>query len=127
MVVVEVKTFVLLCILTFHCFASFQIRDYQHEGEERNQSSASRSSVAFSIMCIFLTVLYAGFAALVFTFAHTVLEELSSEEALMSKSNKNPSHFVGGGYDGYIGGRFDIRRNPAGGFVAPPVSDGALT
>jgi hypothetical protein len=84
--------------------------------------------MAFSIMCMFLTVLYAGFAGLTFAFSKSVLEELVVDEREESASrktsslvNNNPTHFVGGGMynDGYIGERFDVRR-PAGGFVAPP-------
>jgi hypothetical protein len=79
--------------------------------------------MAFSIMCMFLTVLYAGFAGLTFAFSKSVLEELSEDEREESMTNtrnsKNPTHFVGG-YDGYIGERFDVRRSggPTG-FVAP--------
>ena len=84
--------------------------------------------MAFSIMCMFLTVLYAGFAGLTFAFSKSVLEELLEDErhenALASSRGKpNPTHFVGGyvsASDGYIGERFDVRRsNGATGFVAP--------
>jgi len=80
--------------------------------------------MAFSIMCMFLTVLYAGFAGLTFLFSQAVLEELVEDERLenslvSSRGMSNPAHFVGG-YDGYIGERFDVRRSGAGGFVAPP-------
>jgi hypothetical protein len=81
--------------------------------------------MAFSIMCIFLTVLYVGFAALTFAYSGTVLEEMESdqnEEGLASTRIKTTAQFVGG-YDGYIGERFDIRHNA--GFVAPP--NGSLT
>jgi hypothetical protein len=78
--------------------------------------------MTFSIMCMFLTVLYAGFAGLTFAYSKSVLEELledEREEAIKSsRNNKNPTHFVGG-YDGYIGDRFDVRRNAGStGFVA---------
>jgi len=85
--------------------------------------------MAFSIMCVFLTVLYAGFAALTFAFSKDVLAENAideHEEALTSTRSKNTSHFVGG-YDGYIGERFDVRPNGASGFVAPTPPDGTLT
>lgn len=90
--------------------------------------------MAFSIMCMFLTVLYAGFAGLTFAFSKSVWEELLMEEreetagAMRKPSNitNNAAHhqFVGGYNDGYIGERFDVRRpnNNVGGvgFVAPP-------
>ena len=82
----------------------------------------SRSSMAFSIMCMFLTVLYAGFAGLTFSYSKSVIDELLEDERdeamKSSRSTKNPTHFVGG-YDGYIGDRFDVRRNQGTpGFVA---------
>jgi hypothetical protein len=85
-----------------------------------------RSSMAFSIMCMFLTVLYAGFAALTFSFSHSIIEEHAADErdealAMAHHSNYNQHkmtphhHIVGGfnsnGYDGYIGERFDVHRS----------------
>jgi hypothetical protein len=40
-----------------------------------SQAALSRTSLAFSIMCMFLTILYAGFAALVFTYSDDLLAE----------------------------------------------------
>ena len=87
--------------------------------------------MAFSVVCMFLTVLYAGFAALTFSFSGSILEELADderEEALNSTRGKQTSHFVGG-YEGYIGDRFDVVRRPGGpnGFVAPTPTDGTMT
>ena len=83
-----------------------------------------RSSMAFSIMCMFLTVLYAGFAALTFSFSHSIIEEHAAderEEALAAAhhaqfpSKMTPHHhhvgFNSNGYDGYIGERFDVHRS----------------
>ena len=75
---------------------------------------------------MFLTVMYAGFAALTFAFSKSVLEELAEDEreTIRNTPRSKPPGFVGG-YDGYIGERFDVRRN--GGFVAPPpTNQGAL-
>lgn len=117
---------------------SFQIRDYQREGEDRGQAQENdndslfgRSSMAFSIMCIFLTVLYAGFAALTFAFSNSLLEELAADEraeALQMNSRSQATHFVGG-YNGYIRERFDVRRQNGvtSGFVAPNSTEGSLT
>jgi hypothetical protein len=85
--------------------------------------------MAFSILCMFLTILYAGFAALSFFFSDDILQELALDEhaeTLNGSRNKATNHFVGG-YDGYIGERFDVRRNGAPTFVAPQISDGTLT
>jgi hypothetical protein len=102
-----------------------QIRDYR-EGEDNKEArvdtAVRRSSMAFSIMCMFLTVLYAGFAGLTFAFSKSILEELliDEREEASRKTSSNRSHFVGGYNDGYIGERFDVRRPGTGGFVAPP-------
>jgi hypothetical protein len=87
--------------------------------------------MAFSVMCMFLTVLYAGFAALTFAFSNSVLEELDEEERLAAlSSSRNPNtHFAGNSYNnGYIGERFDVRRGNAQGFVSPkPNTEGTMT
>jgi hypothetical protein len=82
--------------------------------------------MAFSIMCMFLTVLYAGFAALTFSFSHSIIEEHAADErdealAMAHHSNYNqhkmtPHHhivagFNSNGFDGYIGERFDVHRS----------------
>jgi hypothetical protein len=119
-----------------------QIRDYQREGDngDRDQqadTAVNRSSLAFSIMCMILTVLYGGFAALTFWWSKPILQEISADDLHEESSlqhnaygvtGRSPSkhHFVvasnGAGYDGYIGERFDVRTS---GFVGAPV--GAVT
>jgi hypothetical protein len=74
-----------------------------------------------------LTVLYAGFAALTFSFANSVIEEHENderEEAMESTRSKANSHFSG--YDGYIGERFDVGRQTNGpsGFSGPSTTLG---
>jgi hypothetical protein len=78
-----------------------------------------------------LTVLYAGFAALTFTFSSAVMEEHAHdarEQSMMSTRSKSGSHF--NGYDGYIGERFDVgvgrTRNGPVGFVSPAPPDTML-
>ena len=79
-------------------------------------------------MCMFLTVLYAGFAALTFAFSRSVLEELDQDErldALASTRSKNTHFTAGTTYsNGYIGERFDVRGK---GFVTPTPQEGTLT
>jgi hypothetical protein len=94
--------------------------------------------MAFSIMCMFLTVLYAGFAGLTFAFSKSVLEELLDDEQeeiarnkILSSHNNHhhPTHFVGGHYnDGYIGERFDVvrRQPPVGGGFAATATDSSI-
>ena len=75
---------------------------------------------------MFLTIMYAGFAALTFAFAKSVIEELSDDEREMQMTTpRSKSQGFVGGYDGYIGERFDVRRNA--GFVGPQAATGALT
>ena len=64
----------------------FKIRDYKEGGAEEKEAvnedtAVRRSSMAFSIMCMFLTVLYAGFAGLTFAFSKSLLEELLIDDA----------------------------------------------
>lgn len=81
--------------------------------------------MAFSIMCMFLTVIYAGFAALTFAFSHSIIEENNAdarEESYSSSQKKSTNPIF---TSGYIGERFDVR--PSGGFVAPSPDEGTLT
>ncbi|GKY93416.1 hypothetical protein MPSEU_000309200 [Mayamaea pseudoterrestris] len=121
--------------LTLVCsvlFGEFEIRDYQREGEPEREQQADtavrRSSLAFSIMCMVLTVLYAGFAALTFAWSKSILQEMAIdielEDSMAARSpGKQSHHFVvasaNTGYDGYIGERFDVR---TAGFVGAPVT-----
>ena len=85
-----------------------------------------RTSLAFSIMCMFLTAIYAAFAAMTYNYSAQVLEEMLEDEKIelqMTSPRPTTQAFVGG-YDGYIGERFDVRRTTSG-FVAPQT--GALT
>ncbi len=74
--------------LTLVCavlFGEFKIRDYRERGEgegegerewEEAQAAANeRSSAAFSILCIFLTVIYSLFSGLVFVYSNDLLRE----------------------------------------------------
>lgn len=81
--------------------------------------------MAFSIMCMFLTVVYAGFAALTFAFSHSIIEENNAdarEESLSSSAMSKSTNPIFS--SGYIGERFDVR--PSGGFVAPSPDEGTL-
>jgi hypothetical protein len=118
-------------ILATLLFDTIQIRDYKEgDPEQEGNTVVHRSSMAFSIMCACLTVLYAGFAALVFTFSKSVLEELEEDCEMKNipKSTWNyvsaPHSSVGVGVDhgGYnIGERFDV-----GHFVAKPQESGTM-
>jgi hypothetical protein len=79
---------------------------------------------------MFLTVVYAGFAALTFAYANSIMDEHSfdeREEAMLSTRNKTGQYM---GYDGYIGERFDVgrpRNGPTGFGVSPSAPDATLT
>lgn len=83
--------------------------------------------MAFSILCVVLTAVYAAFAALTFAYSNGVIDEYimdEREEALMlSTRNKTVVNF-NVGYDGYIGERFDFGR-PTG-FISPAGPEATL-
>jgi len=131
--------------LTLVCavlFGEFKIRDRTYrgdgDGEERDDAqeiAVERSSLAFSIMCIFLTIMYGSYAALVYTFSEHLLEE---NEMDMRKEALRPSYVANpDNTPGFIGGeRFDIHSHNAqnsgstlpGGFIKPDHSQsGELT
>jgi hypothetical protein len=113
----------------------FQIRD-NFEGEDRGGGAEDQmygqretKSTAFSIMCMVLTVLYAGFAALTLAYATDVIDEHASDErddAIMMTSTRNKAAHYNAAYDGYIGGRFGVGRNGPAGFVSTSSPDSGL-
>eukprot|EP00546_Thalassionema_frauenfeldii_P007133 CAMPEP_0178925898 /NCGR_PEP_ID=MMETSP0786-20121207/18192_1 /TAXON_ID=186022 /ORGANISM="Thalassionema frauenfeldii, Strain CCMP 1798" /LENGTH=224 /DNA_ID=CAMNT_0020600879 /DNA_START=233 /DNA_END=907 /DNA_ORIENTATION=+ len=118
--------------LTLVCsvlFGEFEIRDYAREddrGEDgenyaadyAQQRAVERSSIAFSIMCMFLTVLYAGFAATVYAFSHSVLKEnQADEEDIYPSAQQQQQPYHGGGY--IIDNRFDVHPSSKPGFAKP--------
>jgi len=126
--------------LTLVCsvlFGEFQIRD-NYEGEDRGGGDANpvygqreTRSTAFSIMCMVLTVLYAGFAALTLAYATNVIDEHAideRDEAIMMTSTRNKTVNFNAGYDGYIGERFGVGRprNGPAGFVSTTPPDSTL-
>mmetsp|Transcript_5485 Transcript_5485/g.12578 ORF Transcript_5485/g.12578 Transcript_5485/m.12578 type:complete len:274 (-) Transcript_5485:232-1053(-) len=126
--------------LTLVCsvlFGEFQIRD-NHEGDDRGGGAANpvygqreTRSTAFSIMCMVLTVLYAGFAALTLAYATNVIDEHAvgeRDEAIMMTSTRNKTVHFNAAYDGYIGERFDVGRprNGPAGFVSTTTPDASL-
>mmetsp|Transcript_27528 Transcript_27528/g.32560 ORF Transcript_27528/g.32560 Transcript_27528/m.32560 type:complete len:273 (+) Transcript_27528:273-1091(+) len=119
--------------LTLVCsvlFGEFQVHDYQREGEQGNgkdeeymqESALSRSSLAFSIMCLFLTIIYAGFAGLVFTYADDLLRENyidSRQEALTPSDPENGRGYIDSDRFGVEGKSTHITSE---GFVSPKHS-----
>jgi hypothetical protein len=90
--------------------------------------------MAFSVMCMFLTVVYGSFAAFTFLYANGIMEEHAiddREESMLSARDHHQMGHFNAGYDGYIGGRFDVgvrpmTRGPAP-FISPTPADGTLT
>mmetsp|Transcript_59210 Transcript_59210/g.144744 ORF Transcript_59210/g.144744 Transcript_59210/m.144744 type:complete len:296 (-) Transcript_59210:6055-6942(-) len=154
-----IGSLLMLANLTLICavlFGDFKISDRDNResggGGEENQAEEeayhywgrtreNRSSVAFSYLCLFLTLLYAGFAALTFVFANGVIDEYDTDDRLNNGNSNSNTGGVGsgiggvGGYDGttgYIGGeRFDLGRlhSPSGptGFVSPSMKGNEAT
>ena len=65
-----------------------QIRDYYRDNRDRGgpgeyqwveEQNLENSSEAFSALCGFLTVLYAGFAVIVFLYANTIIQENAAD------------------------------------------------
>lgn len=81
-------------------------------------------------MCMFLTVIYAAFATLTFAYSRSVLHEFDEEERLeaLAGNRTTNQHFTAGTTynNGYIGERFDVRRNNPAPFV-PTAPEGTLT
>jgi len=118
--------------LTLVCsvlFGEFKVRDYNNNGDQQQQDgeqeqqngqenlNLSRSSTAFSILCMFLTILYAGFAALVFTYSNDLIRENEEDERreALKPSKEEPM-------SGYIGNKFTVQ-SPSS---AAGVSDGYI-
>jgi len=85
---------------------------------EMRRENMSRSSMAFSILCIFLTILYAGFAALVFVYSEAWMDENRQDlrrEALRPTSSDDleddddrPNRELRDVRRGLIGNRFTV-------------------
>jgi len=108
-------------------FSEFEIRDStsDHQNQRREvqvttrQAVMQRSSVAFSIMCMFLTILYFGFGALIFFYRNSIVKEneLDMREEENGSFNRN-THQTS--YTGYIDNRFDVRSSgKQSGYVVP--------
>jgi hypothetical protein len=111
-----------------------KIQDYQRDGDGnndgKNEGNAVRnSSMAFAIVCIFLTIMYFGFAAAVFLLSGDILEEAKTdaqEEALRPSresrmsNNQVPGKQFGGNLtgSGYTSG--------SGGYVIHNDSDTSM-
>jgi hypothetical protein len=88
--------------------------------------------MAFSIMCMFLTVLYLAFAATLYVFAQSLLEENDMDEEMhRGQQQQQQQHGYNGqqhAYSGYIDNRFDIHPASKPGFVgAQDSGDSGLT
>lgn len=110
-------------------FSEFEVRDFnmngrQEDGQDEAEDSVERSSMAFSVVCMFLTIIYAGFAALVFVLSDNLMEENSADERNEKLSPSDPE-----APEGYIGGeRFDVihsnpRKEDSSGFIKPDQSE----
>mmetsp|Transcript_4857 Transcript_4857/g.7115 ORF Transcript_4857/g.7115 Transcript_4857/m.7115 type:complete len:275 (+) Transcript_4857:169-993(+) len=111
--------------LTLVCsvlFGEFKIRDYNEreggqneEGNDDNNNNRnealSASSTSFSILCIFLTILYAGFSALVFTYSNDLIRE-NEEDERREALKPSDEEYTNGTVEGYIGNKFTVESTP---------------
>jgi len=100
--------------LTLVCailFGEFEIRDFAlNQNENNNGNVVDQTSFAFSIMCIFFTIMYSSFAALVFANSTTLLEESvadAKEETSMPHDVQIHNHTPGN----IMGSSFGVRPN----------------
>jgi len=100
--------------LTLVCailFGEFEVTsfDWGKENQEREddqdqENVVDKSSFAFSIMCVFFTIMYSGFALLIFWYSNELLEESivdareeeSSAATSLPETNDAPGYFLGG-------------------------------
>lgn len=110
-------------------FSEFEVRDFyvngnEQDGREDAEESVERSSTAFSVVCMFLTIVYAGFSMLVYSFSDELMEENLADERNDKLSPSDPEAQMG-----YIGGeRFDVihsnpRKEDSSGFIKPGQSE----
>lgn len=80
--------------------------------------------MAFSILCLFLTILYAAFAGFLFVHSETLLHELRFTETHTNNASGPQLHSTyaaANSNNGYIGERFDVPvRRPTSNFDLPP-------
>lgn len=98
-------------------FGEFKIRDTTYgdgeghaEGEGAQEVEVERSSTAFCIMCVFLTLVYGSYAALIYNYSEELLSE--NEKDIRQEAARPPSFAVdpASNAPGFIGGdRFDVR------------------
>lgn len=107
--------------LTLVCailFGQFNIRDYTYGEEDEGNRNApeiqylseyaiQKSSAAFSFFCLFLTIMYAAFAVVMYTYQGEIMEEILEEmraEALAPSPEKGLTLHPSGGNNYYAGG-----------------------
>ena len=81
-----------------------------------------RAALAFSIMCMFLTVLYFAFGALAFAYSHSIVRENEMDMRDEQHGANNHNH---ASYTGFIDNRFDVRSSAnQSGYVVPLQQSG---
>ena len=87
--------------------------DDAESNKNNNNNIVYQSSFAFSIMCMFFTILYASFSALIFHNSYTLIEESvadARDELLVNAEGHHISEMNSA--PGYIGGdRFGVARS----------------
>ena len=89
-----------LTLVSAILFGEFEIRDFAlNQNENSNNGNVvDQTSFAFSIMCIFFTIMYASFAGLVFANSSILLEESVADarnETLEPRDSQIHNHAPG--------------------------------
>jgi hypothetical protein len=88
------------------------VDDDEEDNSYNNNNIVYQSSYAFSIMCMFFTILYASFSALIFHNSYTLIEESvadARDELLVNAGGHRIAEMNSA--PGYIGGdRFGVAR-----------------
>jgi hypothetical protein len=80
--------------------------------------------MAFSIMCMFLTIIYFAFGALTYAYRNTIIKENEMDIELEENYAQGRSHLQTS-YTGYIDNRFDVRSSTKQtGYVVPLQQNG---
>lgn len=124
--------------LTLICsvlFGEFKIRDYNNDRpEDEGDENLSISSMAFSILCAVLTVLYAAFAGMLYTYSDDVIQENAEDERLEGLAPSDIGSTSAYGYrwqqnlhrSGFLGDNFNIGSKvkvTGEGYVQPSISN----
>lgn len=118
-----VGSLVMFANLLFICailFGQFNIRDYSYgEGQEEergepemqwlNSYAIRKSSAAFSFLCLFQSLLYAGFSVVLYTHQNELMQEILDDARAEALAPSPDNHMTLHPSGNYIGGAMEQR------------------